>query len=44
VMYQWFKTEHEYPGDLSDFLNDTVDDFFRSRQLQLKLVKGEVVL
>lgn len=29
TMYQWFKSKYKWDGDLSDFVNDCMDYFFR---------------
>jgi len=31
MFYDWFKTKYGYEGDLSQFINDAIEDFFRSR-------------
>lgn len=29
TMFQWFKSKYQFGGDLSDFINDTMEYFFR---------------
>ena len=42
LFFQWFKSKHNYEGDISDFLNDAIEDFFRARNWRIKIVKEEV--
>jgi len=41
MFYDWFKTKYGYEGDLSQFINDAIEDFFRSRNWVIKVVKEE---
>jgi len=43
ALFDWFKARYGYDGDLSDFINDAIDDFFRSRGYSLKVVREEEV-
>ena len=43
TMIQWFTTKYGFEGDLSDFINDAIEDFFRSRNWRIKIVQEEPV-
>ena len=43
TLIQWFTAKFGYEGDLSDFINDAVEDFFQSRNYQLKIIKEEII-
>ena len=43
MFYDWFRTKYGYGGDLSDFINDAIDDFFKSRNWTIKVVKEEEI-
>ena len=44
TMIQWFMNKYKWKGDLSDFLNQTVEDFFRARNWRIKIVQEENLL
>jgi len=41
MWYAWFRTKYNYSGDLSTFINEVIEDFFRSRGWTIKIVKEE---
>jgi len=43
TLIQWFTAKFDYAGDLSDFINDAVEDFFQSRNYQFKVIKEEII-
>jgi len=43
TLFDWFKARYGYEGGLSDFINDAIEDFFRSRGYTVKIVKEEEV-
>lgn len=43
MYYDWFRSRYSYDGDLSDFINDAIEDFFKSRNWTIKVVKEETI-
>lgn len=41
LLYQWFVAKYGYDGDISDFINDAIEDFFKARDWKVMIVKGE---
>jgi len=43
LMFQWFQSKYKnWHGDISDFINEAIDYFFRSSNWQVKIVQEEV--
>ncbi len=43
VMMRWFIDKYGYEGDLSDFINDTIEDFFKSRNWSIKIIEEKIL-
>jgi len=43
ALFDWFKARYGYEGSLSDFINDCIEDFFRSRGYVLVVRKEEEI-
>jgi len=43
ALFDWFKAKYGYDGGLSDFINDCIEDFFRSRGYVLVVRKEEEI-
>lgn len=43
ALFDWFKAKYGYEGGLSDFINDCIEDFFRSRGYVLVVRKEEEI-
>ena len=41
LLFDWFKAKYGYEGDISDFINDAIEDFFRARGYKVLIVKEE---
>ena len=41
LLFDWFKAKYGYEGDISDFINDAIEDFFRARGYEVMIVKKE---
>jgi len=39
LLYDWIKARFGYDGDLSDFILDVIEDFMRSRNLKIMIVR-----
>jgi len=39
LWYDYAKSELGYQGDLGDFINDAIEDFWRSRGYKIKIVQ-----
>jgi len=43
LFYDYVRTELGYEGDLGDFICDTVEDFFKSRGIKIKIVREKEI-